>query len=166
MWHQRIKYCVLKKQSYFRELQHDYILRPNAVHPAGDDESVNMLNDFREHYMFDLDFAESSVKAHFLLQTPPNKRERATGEKSAGERRLPRRLFPSTRPRRPYCVSKQIDWLARRRAGLRGVRMHRAPPLPGRRVRAAGGETRPSSLDCCLATVSFCLLAKTKYNFF
>lgn len=62
-------------------------MRLKAINQAEDNESVKMLNYFRERCMFDHDF-ESSMKAHFLLQMLPvdygltvkNNRERATTE--------------------------------------------------------------------------------------
>lgn len=68
--------------------------------------------------IFDQAF-ESSIKPFFLLQTLPaecrltveNKRERATRESWLASTGSPD-VFYSTQPRWPYCVSKQIEWLA------------------------------------------------------
>ena len=89
-----------------------------AINQAEDNESVKMLNYFREHCMFDQGF-ESSMKASFLLQMLPaecgltvkNKREGATRESWLASTGSPG-VFSSTQPRWPYCVSKQIEWLA------------------------------------------------------
>lgn len=53
-----------------------------------------------------------------------NKRERATRESWLASSGSPG-VFSSTQPRRPYCVSKQIEWLAQWQASLCGVQIHR-----------------------------------------
>ena len=103
-----LKNCGIKQQ-------HEYIVRLKAINQAGDNESVKMLNYFRDHCMFDHSF-ESPMKAHFLLQILPaecsltvkNKRDRATRESWLASTGYPG-VFSSTQPRRPYCVSKQIE---------------------------------------------------------
>lgn len=105
-----------KKNTHTQE--HEYIMRLSAINQAQDNESVKMLNYFREHCVFDHGF-ESTMKAHFLLQMLPaecgltvkNKRERATRESWLASTGSPG-VFSSTQPTWPYCVSKQIEWLA------------------------------------------------------
>lgn len=99
-------------------------------------------NYFSEHHMFDRAF-ESSMKELFLLQMLPaengftekNERERATRERErerAGNSGSPGGVSRSL-PRRPYCVSKQIERLALwhwRRSDSWSQR-HRASFTPG-----------------------------------
>ena len=78
-------------------------MRLKAINQVEDNESVKMLNNFREHCMFNHDF-ESAMKAHFLLQMLPvdyglavkNKRQRATRESWLASIRSPGVFFQHT----------------------------------------------------------------------
>lgn len=131
-----------------RKQQHEFIMKLKAINQAKDNESVKMLNYFREHCMFDHAF-ESSMKVHFLLQMLPaecgltvkNKRERATRESWLARTGSPD-VFYSLQPRWPYCVSKQIEWLALWQASLCGVQIHRVSTtvLPHSQVTACSRQ--------------------------
>lgn len=56
--------------------------------------------------------------------TVKNKRERPTRETWLASSGSPG-VFSCTQPRWPYCVSKQIEWLALWQASLCGVQIHR-----------------------------------------
>lgn len=74
-----------------------------------------------------------------------NKRERATRESWLASGASPG-VFCSTQPRRPYCVSKQIEWLALWQACLCGVQIHRVSTtvLPHSQVTACSSQQGPS----------------------
>lgn len=96
------------------ELQeHEYIMQLKAINEAEDNESVKMLNYFREHCMFDHS-SESCMKAQFPLQcglTVKKQERKSTRESWLASGGSPG-IFSSTQPRWPYCASKQIEWLA------------------------------------------------------
>lgn len=129
-------------------------MRLRAINQGEYNESVKLLNYFREHGVFDHGF-ESPMKARFLLQMLPaewgltvkNKRERATRESWLASTGSPG-VFSSTQPRWPYCVSKQIEWLALWQACLCGVQIHRVSTtvLPHSQVTACSSQQGVSAV--------------------
>lgn len=104
---------------------------------------------------------ESSMKALLFLQMLPaewslsrrNKRGKVT-RKSWLANTGSLGVFFSTRPRRPYCVSKQIEWLALWQVSLRGFWFTESARLRPRSPHGATSREPQSCLLCCwMATV-------------